>query len=113
MPSAVIVSAIRSPIGSFQGSLSSVSAVDLGAAVIRAALARVESAAASVDEVIMGHVLTAGLGQNTARQAARRAGLPDQVPSFVVNKVCGSGLKAVALAAQSICADDAQVVVAR
>jgi acetyl-CoA C-acetyltransferase len=112
MSSAVIVSAVRSPIGSFQGSLSSVSSVDLGAAVIRSALARVELPAASVDEVIMGHVLTAGLGQNTARQAARRAGLPDEVPSFVVNKVCGSGLKAVALAAQSIHADESQVVVA-
>jgi acetyl-CoA C-acetyltransferase len=112
MPSAVIVSAVRSPIGSFQGCLSSVPAVDLGAAVIRAAMARVELAGASIDEVIMGHVLTAGLGQNTARQAAIAAGLPVEVPSFVVNKVCGSGLKAVALAAQSILSEDAQAVVA-
>jgi len=112
MTSAVIVSAVRTPIGSFQGSLSGLSAVELGAAVIRAALARIRSGDTPVDEVIMGHVLTAGLGQNTARQAAHAAGLPFEVPAFVVDKVCGSGLKAVALAAQAIQAGDSQVVVA-
>jgi len=112
MPTAVIVSATRTPIGGFLGSLSSISAVELGAAVIRAALARIEVDGAKVDEVIMGHVLTAGLGQNTARQAAHAAGVPFEVPSFVINKVCGSGLKAVALAAQAIQGGDAQVVVA-
>jgi acetyl-CoA C-acetyltransferase len=112
MPNAVIVAATRTPIGAFQGSLANVSAVDLGAAVIRAALAHVELGDSKVDEVIMGHVLTAGLGQNTARQAAHAAGLPFDVPSFVVNKVCGSGLKAVALAAQAIQSGDAHVMVA-
>jgi acetyl-CoA C-acetyltransferase len=112
VPTAVIVAAIRSPIGTFQGSLANVTAVQLGAAVIRAALERVDLQGTSIDEVIMGHVLTAGLGQNTARQAAHAAGLPVEVPSFVINKVCGSGLKAVALAAQAIQGGDAQVVVA-
>ena len=109
---AVIVSAVRTPVGSFNGSLSSFSAVELGAMVIKAALDKVHLSADVVDEVIMGNVLQAGLGQNPARQAAVKAGVPVAVPSFTINKVCGSGLKAVNLAAQAILAGDADVVVA-
>ncbi|MCE3028338.1 acetyl-CoA C-acetyltransferase [Salinicola sp. DM10] len=107
---AVIVAATRTPIGSFQGALSSVPAVTLGATVIRRVLDGIDPA--SVDEVIMGHVLRAGLGQNTARQAAIEAGLPDGVPAMTIDKVCGSGLKAVHLAAQAIRCGDAEIVVA-
>ncbi|HEY8342286.1 MAG TPA: acetyl-CoA C-acetyltransferase [Calditerricola sp.] len=109
---AVIVSAVRTPIGSFNGTLSSVSATELGAAVIRAALERAGVAPEQVDEVIMGNVLQAGLGQNPARQAAVKAGLPHDVPAQTVNMVCGSGLKAVHLAAQAIWTGEADVVVA-
>ena len=112
MAEAVIVSAVRTPIGKFMGALSSLRAAELGAIAIREAVARAGIEAAVVDEVIMGHVLTAGCGQNPARQAARGAGIPDSVGSFTVNKVCGSGLKAVMLAAQAIRAGDAEVVVA-
>jgi len=112
MAEAVIVSAVRTPIGKFMGALSSLRAAELGAIAIREAVARAGIEAAVVDEVIMGHVLTAGCGQNPARQAARGAGLPDSIGSFTVNKVCGSGLKAVMLAAQAIRAGDAEVVVA-
>ena len=112
MAEAVIVSAVRTPIGKFMGALSSLRAAELGAIAIREAVARAGIEAAAVDEVIMGHVLTAGCGQNPARQAARDAGLPDSIGSFTVNKVCGSGLKAVMLAAQAIRAGDAEVVVA-
>jgi acetyl-CoA C-acetyltransferase len=109
---AVIVSAVRTPIGAFNGTLASVPATELGAVAVREALARAGVDAGQVDEVIMGNVLSAGLGQNPARQAAIRAGLPDRVAALTVNKVCGSGLKAVALAAQSIAAGDAEIVVA-
>ncbi|GAB6933163.1 acetyl-CoA C-acetyltransferase [Calditerricola satsumensis] len=109
---AVIVSAVRTPIGTFNGALSSVSATELGAAVIRAALERAGVAPEQVDEVIMGNVLQAGLGQNPARQAAIKAGLPHDVPAQTVNMVCGSGLKAVHLAAQAIWTGEADVVVA-
>lgn len=109
---AVIVSAVRTPIGTFNGALSSVSATELGAAVIRAALERAGVAPEQVDEVIMGNVLQAGLGQNPARQAAVKAGLPHDVPAQTVNMVCGSGLKAVHLAAQAIWTGEADVVVA-
>ncbi len=112
MAEAVIVSAVRTPIGKFMGALSSLRAAELGAIAIREAVARAGIEAAAVDEVIMGHVLTAGCGQNPARQAARGAGLSDSIGSFTVNKVCGSGLKAVMLAAQAIRAGDAEVVVA-
>lgn len=108
----VIVSASRTAIGSFGGSLSSVSAPKLGAAVIKEVLKKANVKAEEVDEVIMGHVLQAGLGQNTARQAAIEAGLPEHVPAMAINKVCGSGLKAVHLAAQAIIAGDADVIVA-
>lgn len=112
MTKAVIVSAVRTAIGTFNGGLASVKAVDLGAHVINAALARAGIESARVNEVIMGNVLQAGLGQNPARQAALLAGVANQVPAFTVNKVCGSGLKSVALAAQSILAGDADIIVA-
>jgi acetyl-CoA C-acetyltransferase len=108
----VIVSAVRTAIGNFMGALSSLSATDLGAVVIDAAIERAGLDKANVEEVIMGNVLQAGLGQNPARQAAVKAGLAETVPSMTINKVCGSGLKAVMLAAQAIRAGDAEVVVA-
>ncbi|MHB8604333.1 MAG: thiolase family protein [Thermoplasmatota archaeon] len=109
---AVILSAVRTPVGKFQGALASMRAPDLGALVVREALARARVAPEAVDEVVMGNVLTAGVGQNPARQAALGAGLPNTIPAMTVNKVCGSSLKAVALAAQSIKAGDASLVVA-
>ena len=108
----VIVGAARTPIGAFLGSLASVAAPVLGAAVIRAALARAGVEPSAVSEVIMGNVLQAGIGQAPARQAALLAGLPDTVPCWTLNKVCGSGLKAVISAAQAIAAGDAEIVVA-
>ncbi len=108
----VIVSAARTPIGRFLGGLSSLSAPELGAAVIREALKRAKIDPSTVEEVIMGQVIQGGTGQAPARQAALKAGIPSTVPSVTVNKVCGSGLKAVMLAAQSIKAGDNQVVVA-
>jgi acetyl-CoA C-acetyltransferase len=108
----VVTSAVRTPIGAFSGSLASVPATELGAVVIREVLVRAGLDPGQVDEVIMGNVLSAGLGQNPARQASMRAGLPDSVPALTINKVCGSGLKAVALAAQAIVAGDAEIVVA-
>ena len=112
MVEAVIVGAARTPIGSFNGALSSVPAPKLGAVAIKAALERAGVAADAVDEVIMGCVLPAGLGQAPARQAAIFAGLANSTPCLTINKVCGSGLKAVMLAAQAIRAGDAHVVVA-
>ena len=108
----VIVGAARTPIGSFLGSLASVTAPGLGAVAIRAALARAQVAPAEVGEVIMGNVLQAGVGQAPARQAALYAGLPEATPAWTLNKVCGSGLKAVISAAQAIALGDAEVVVA-
>src|SRR5512139_2604173 len=108
----VIVGAARTPIGSFLGSLAAVPAPRLGAVAIRAALERAGVAPASVDEVVMGNVLQAGVGQAPARQAARFAGIPDGTPAWTLNKVCGSGLKAVISAAQAIALGDADVVVA-
>lgn len=112
MREAVIVSAVRTAIGSFNGSLAPVSAIELGGLVIEEALRRAGADGVSVDEVIMGNVLQAGLGQNPARQATLKAGLPIEVPALTINKVCGSGLKAVNLAAQSILAGDSDIVVA-
>jgi acetyl-CoA C-acetyltransferase len=109
---AVIVSAVRTAIGSFNGSLSGISAPELGSIVIKEALHRAGISGDLVDEVIMGNVLQAGLGQNPARQAAVKAGLPNTIASMTINKVCGSGLKAVMLAAQAIKAGDADVIVA-
>ena len=108
----VIVAAARTPIGKFLGALSSVSAPELGAAAIRAALAKSGVPAGEVQEVIMGNVVQGGVGQAPARQAMLKAGVPSSVSALTINKVCGSGLKAVMLAAQSIKAGDAQVVVA-
>lgn len=112
MKNCVIVSAVRTAIGSFNGSLASTSAIDLGATVIQAAIERAKIDSQHVDEVIMGNVLQAGLGQNPARQALLKSGLAETVCGFTVNKVCGSGLKSVALAAQAIQAGQAQSIVA-
>lgn len=108
----VIVSAVRTAIGSFQGALKDVPATKLGAIVIEEAIKRAGIEKDQVDEVIMGNVLQAGLGQNPARQASIQAGLPQQVPAMTINKVCGSGLKTVHLATQAILAGDAEIVVA-
>ena len=106
MREVVIVSAVRTAIGSFGGSLKDVSAVDLGAIVIKEAVNRAGIKPELVEEVIMGNVIQAGLGQNVARQAAIKAGLPVEVSAMTINKVCGSGSKSVALAAQMIKAGD-------
>src|SRR5258708_12354148 len=109
---AVIISAGRTPVGKFLGALKSFKATDLGAIVVREAVKRAGVAPADVDEVIMGCVIQAGLGQNPARQAALRGGLPDAVSAVTVNKVCGSGLKAVMMAAQGVQLGDTEIVVA-
>lgn len=108
----VIVSAVRTPIGSFMGALSTVTASHLGAAAIKGALDKINLDPNLVDEVIMGNVVQAGVGQAPARQASRHAGLPDAVIATTVNKVCASGMKAVTQAAQAIMAGDAEIVVA-
>ncbi|KZY67206.1 acetyl-CoA acetyltransferase [Oleiphilus sp. HI0071] len=112
MRNAVIVAAGRSAIGSFGGALSSLSAVEIGNQVIRGVLAQANIDAEQVDEVILGQVLTAGCGQNPARQASIKAGLPASVPAITINKVCGSGLKAVQMAVQAIQLGDADMVIA-
>ncbi|HEX9113446.1 MAG TPA: acetyl-CoA C-acetyltransferase [Nitrospirota bacterium] len=109
---AYIIGGVRTAIGRFNGSLAPLDAIDLGSAVIREVVKRTAVRKDAVDEVIMGNVLQAGLGQNPARQAAIRAGLPENVPAFTVNKVCGSGLKTVVLAGQSIAAGEANAIVA-
>src|ERR1043166_8428870 len=109
---AVIISAVRTPVGKFLGSLKSFKATDLGAIVVRESVKRAGVAPEDVDEVIMGCVIQAGLGQNPARQAALRGGLPPAVSAVTVNKVCGSGLKAVMMAAQGIALSDTDIVVA-
>ncbi|MBK6941398.1 MAG: acetyl-CoA C-acetyltransferase [Planctomycetes bacterium] len=112
MLEAVIVSACRTPIGKFQGAFASMRAPELGAVAIKDAVARAGLTGSDIEEVIFGCVLQAGLGQNPARQAARGAGLPDAIGSVTINKVCGSGLKSVMLAAQAIRAGDAKCLVA-
>jgi acetyl-CoA C-acetyltransferase len=112
MEDVVIVAAGRTPVGKFGGTLAKIPAAELGAHVIRNLLARTGIDPASVSEVIMGQVLTAGAGQNPARQAVIKAGLPDMVPGQTINMVCGSGLKATHLAAQAIKCGDAQIVIA-
>jgi acetyl-CoA C-acetyltransferase len=109
---AVIVSAVRTPVGKLLGALKGFKATDLGAIVVREAVKRAGVKPDDVDEVIMGCVIQAGLGQNPARQAALRGGLPDTVSAVTVNKVCGSGLKAVMMAAQGVQLGDTEVVVA-
>ena len=112
MKEVVIVSAVRTPIGSFLGSLSEVSASKLGAAAIKAALQKINLDPSLVDEVFMGNVVQAGVGQAPAKQAALFAGLPDSIPCTTVNKVCASGMKSIAFAAQAIKCGDADIVVA-
>ncbi|MCR9254487.1 MAG: acetyl-CoA C-acetyltransferase [Alphaproteobacteria bacterium] len=112
MTNIVIVAGARTPIGSFSGALSSVPAAELGQIVIKEVLERAKVAPEEVSETVMGHVLTAGLGQNTARQAAMAAGIPKESTAMAINQVCGSGLRAVALGMQSILAGDSDVVVA-
>ena len=110
--SVVIVAAARTAIGSFNGSLAGISATDLGAIVIRDLLKKTNLAPEAIDEVILGQVLTASMGQNPARQTVIKAGLPQTTPALTINKVCGSGLKAVHLAAQAIKCGDANVIIA-
>ena len=112
MREVVIASAVRTPIGSFGGTLKNITARQLGAICIKEAINRAGIDPASIDEVVMGNVLQAGLGQNVARQMAMDAGIPKEVPAFTLNKVCGSGLRAVGLAAQMIKAEDADIVIA-
>src|SRR5436305_8264080 len=109
---AVIISAVRTPVGKLLGALKSFKATDLGAMVVREVVKRAGVSPESVDEVIMGCVIQAGLGQNPARQAALRGGLPDTVSAVTVNKVCGSGLKAIMMAAQGVALGDTEIVVA-
>jgi len=110
MREVVIVSAVRTPIGNFGGSLKDVSAAQLGAVALKEAIKRAGIDPAAIDEVIMGNVLQGGLGQNVARQAALAAGIPKEVPSWAMNKVCGSGMRVISLAAQMIKAGDADIV---
>jgi len=112
MTDVVIVAAGRTAVGKFGGSLAKIPASDLGAHVIRGLLAKTGLKPEQISEVILGQVLTAGVGQNAARQASRKAGLPDMVPAMTINKVCGSGLKATHLAAQAIKAGDAEIIIA-
>lgn len=112
MENIVIVSALRTAIGNFNGSLAGVSAVELGSAVVSALLKKTQLEPGLVDEVIMGNVLQAGLGQNPARQILLRSGIPESACAFTVNKVCGSGLKSVALGAQAISCGDADIIIA-
>src|SRR6202000_1120304 len=112
MEDVVIVAGVRTPVGKFQGALSSFSAVQLGSLVVREALSRARLNPDQVDECIMGNVVSAGLGQNPARQAAIHGGLSPSVSAMTINKVCGSGLKAVSLAAQAIQTGNAEIVIA-
>lgn len=112
MKEVVIASAVRTAIGTYGGSFKNVPAVDLGAVVVKEAIKRAGIKADQVDELVFGNVLQAGLGQNVARQVSVHAGIPIEVPSFTVNKVCGSGLKTVELAAQAIAAGEADIVIA-
>jgi acetyl-CoA C-acetyltransferase len=112
MDQAVIVSAVRTPVGSFGGQFAGTAATELGARAVEAALERAGVSGEAVDEVVLGCVLQAGLGQNPARQAAMQAGIPDGVPATTINMLCGSGLKSVAIASQMIRAGDADIVVA-
>ena len=112
MKEVVIVSAVRTPIGSYGGVFKDVSAVNLGVTAVKEAMKRVELDPNTVDELIFGNVLQAGQGQNVARQVSVHSGIPISVPSYTVNKVCGSGLKTVALAAQAIMCGDSEIVVA-
>jgi acetyl-CoA C-acetyltransferase len=108
----IIASAARTPVGSFNGAFANVPAHDLGVVAIKAALARAKVTAEEVDEVILGQVLAAGQGQNPARQAAMKAGVPRDKTAFSINQVCGSGLRAAALAMLHVASGDAEIIVA-
>jgi len=112
MREAVIVSAVRTPIGAFNGSFKSLSAVELGAAAAKEAIKRAGIKAEMIDEALIGNVLQAGLGQNVARQVVIKAGIPETVPAITINKVCGSGLRTVSMAAQFIMLGDADIILA-
>src|SRR5467141_2701897 len=112
MEQPVILGAVRTPIGKFQGGLSSFAATDLGAKAVAEAVRRAGIEPQQVDEIIMGNVVSAGLGQNPARQAGLRGGLTSEVAALTINKVCGSGLKAVGLAVQAVQLEEAQLVIA-
>ncbi|MGF7058858.1 beta-ketoacyl synthase N-terminal-like domain-containing protein, partial [Brassicibacter mesophilus] len=112
MREVVIVGAARTPVGSFGGSLASLSAIDLGVIAAKEAIKRAGIEPEMIDEAIIGNVLSAGLGQNPARQVVIGAGLPDTTPAMTINKVCGSGLRAVSMAAQFIMLGDADIVLA-
>src|ERR1700719_4659545 len=112
MNDVVITAALRSAVGKFGGSIAKVPAAELGAQVIKALLARTGVKPAQISEVILGQVLTAGSGQHPARQALIKAGLPASIPAMTINKVCGSGLKAVMLASQAVQCGDADIVIA-
>lgn len=112
MTDVVIVSAVRTPVGSFNGGLGQIPAIELGSIVIKEAINRAHLTPEHVGEVIMGNVLSAALGQNPARQAAMKAGVPKEIPAWTVSKVCGSGLKAIVCAAQAIISGDADIIVA-
>ncbi|SDY89796.1 Thiolase, N-terminal domain, partial [Proteiniborus ethanoligenes] len=112
MREVVIVGAARTPIGSYGGSLASLSAIDLGVIAAKEAIKRAGIKPEDIDEVILGNVLSAGIGQNPARQVALGAGLPDTTPATTINKVCGSGLRSVSMAAQFIMLGDADIILA-
>ena len=112
MRDAVIVSACRTAIGSFNGQFADITAVDLGIAAVTEAIKRAGVPVDQIDEVIMGHVLQAGCGENTARQVALHSGIPQEVPAFTLNKLCGSGMRAISLASQQIKLGDADIIVA-
>src|SRR5512133_4098957 len=112
MTDIVIASAARTPVGSFNGAFTSTPAHDLGAVAIKAALQRAKVEPSEVDEVILGQVLTAGQGQNPARQAAMKAGIPQEKTAWSLNQLCGSGLRAVAIGMQQIANGDADIIVA-
>src|SRR5438045_3335236 len=112
MDDVVIVAALRTPVGKFGGTLAKIAAADLGAQVIKALLQKTGIGPDQISEVILGQVLTAGVGQNPARQALIKSGISNKVPAMTINKVCGSGLKATHLAAQAIKLGDAEIVIA-
>ncbi len=112
MKDVVIASIVRTPVGTFGGALKDVSAVDLGVIVVREAVKRAGLASQQVENVILGNVLQAGLGQNTARQVLIHAGIPHEVPAMTINKVCASGLRSISMAAQIVKAGDADIIVA-
>ncbi len=112
MREVVIVGAARTPVGNFGGALSSLSAVELGVIAAKEAIKRAGISADIIDEALIGNILSAGQGQNPARQVAMKAGLPDTTPAITINKLCGSGLRAVSMAAQFIMLGDADVVLA-